>query len=300
MSGKSKFFTLIISPDNPNKIKQFRITQNQIYLGFFALFILALALTFGSLHYAGAINKLVNYNEILTRENHLQQENLEYKEQTRQLAEKITHIEMMAKNISRLTGIDFDNPQSATGGIGGFSSKTWLKDSLNAKNLEFLQKLNEQTGTVGHKVQRLKDAVFAQNLFLSSLPTGWPVRGYVGSSFGNRRDPVNNLREFHKGVDISAPYGAKVVAPADGLVLFAGAQRGYGYIIVVAHKYGITTRYAHLSSYIVKPGQRVKKNEVIGYIGSTGHATGPHLHYEVRLNNKPLNPIRFLGSTSNL
>jgi len=297
---KERYYTLIIAPNNPNRIKQFRISQRQIYTVLFSVILFVLTLASGILHYLYTTGKLRNYHQILASQSQLQDENLAYKEQTRQLAEKVSNLEMMAKNIGRLTGIDLSNPQSATGGIGGFTPQNWAQNDLNSKNLEFLQKLNEHTDLVEQDVIRLKDMVFTQNLFLSSIPTDWPVRGYIGSAFGYRPDPITGHRAFHKGVDISAPYGAKIIAPADGVIFFAGAQHGYGYVVKIAHKYGISTCYGHLSSYNFKSGQRIKKNDVIGYIGSTGKATGPHLHYEIRLNNSPINPIRFLGSSENL
>jgi len=300
MSEKRKSFTLIIAPNNPSKIKQFQISQYKIYSFIFVVILCFFGLIFGALSYFNTMSKLNNYYEILASQNKLQDENFAYKEKTGHLAEKVANIEMLAKNISRLTGIDFNNPQSATGGIGGFTPDNWVKNELNSRNLEFLQQLNEKADSVEKQVISLKDIVFTQNLFLSALPTDWPVRGYIGSSFGFRRDPITGHRAFHKGVDISAPYGAKVVSPADGVVVFAGAQRGYGYVIKVAHKYGISTRYAHLSSYNFKAGHRIKKGDALGYIGSTGKATGPHLHYEIRLNNTPINPVRFLGSRENL
>jgi murein DD-endopeptidase MepM/ murein hydrolase activator NlpD len=159
--------------------------------------------------------------------------------------------------------------------------------------------LSKKTASVQSEVIHLKDVALEQNLFLSSLPTSWPVRGYIGSPFGMRTDPISGGREFHEGIDISAPYGCQVNSPADGVVIFAGVQRGYGYCIVVAHKYGITTRYAHLSGFSVKTGQRVKKNEILGFIGNTGKATGPHLHFEVHVNGQPVNPLRFLSGSSN-
>jgi murein DD-endopeptidase MepM/ murein hydrolase activator NlpD len=300
MSDKTKHFTLIIAPSNPNKIKQFRIPIRKIYAILFSFVIFLAVLSIGVFHYWLTMEKLADYHNILASQNNLQDENFNFKEQTRHLAEKVSNMEMMAKSISRLTGIDFNNPHSRTGGIGGFSVENWTRDDLNAKNLEFLQQLNEHADEIEQQVIHLKDMVFTQNLLISSLPTDWPVRGYIGSSFGYRRDPISGKRAFHKGVDISAPYGAKVVAPADGIVFFAGAQRGYGYVVKIAHKYGISSCYGHLSSFNFKTGQRVKKNDVIGFIGSTGRVTGPHLHYEIRLDNKPINPIRFLGSRENI
>lgn len=299
MEHRDRSFTLIIAPSTPSRVKQFRVTTSHIYSFLIALVILSLFGLYGIFHYTQAIRTLADYREVLASHNLLQEENLQYKEKTRQLGEKLSHIEMITRNISRLTGIDLEGPRATTGGIGGFSGGNWANKDLNALNVNYLNSLSQKTSSIQSEVIHLKDAALEQNLFLSSLPTSWPVRGYIGSPFGSRTDPVSGGREFHEGLDISAPYGSQILSPADGVVLFNGAQRGYGYCIVIAHKYGITTRYAHLSSMAVKVGDRVKKGEILGYIGNTGKATGPHLHFEVHINGKPVNPMRFLGTEAN-
>lgn len=300
MESRDRSFTLIIAPNATSRVKQFQISLRRVYAAIFILILVTLLTAGGVIRYLIAMKKLSGYESVLSQHINLQEQNLDLSEQTRQLAEKVAHIEMVAKNITRLTGISLDGPQSTTGGVGGSSPNQWLKNDLRADNLKFVRDLNAKTSQVETQVIRLKDVVLEQSLFLSSLPTSWPVRGYIGSSFGRRPDPMNGSPEFHEGIDISAAYGAKVSAPADGVVLFAGAQRGYGYVVVLAHKYGISTRFGHLSTYSVRPGQHLRKNDILGYVGSTGKATGPHLHFEVRIDNNPVNPVRFLGSTASL
>jgi murein DD-endopeptidase MepM/ murein hydrolase activator NlpD len=120
------------------------------------------------------------------------------------------------------------------------------------------------------------------------------VRGYLSAGFGNRVDPFTGQYDFHPGLDISTPIGTKVEAPADGVVVSCGDKGGYGNAIVIDHKYGIVTRYAHLSGFNVKPGQRVKRGDVIGFVGNSGKSTAPHLHYEVWVNDQAQNPIHYI------
>ena len=127
---------------------------------------------------------------------------------------------------------------------------------------------------------------------LDSRPDIWPVVGIITSDFGWRR--VRGRREFHAGVDIGAPYGSRVVATAPGYVLFSGWVRGYGNTVIIYHGYGYVTLYAHLSSRAVKRGEKVVRNRVIGYVGSSGKTTGPHLHYEVIKYGIRQNPIAYL------
>lgn len=131
-------------------------------------------------------------------------------------------------------------------------------------------------------------------LRMASAPNLWPVEGPITGSFGERIDPFNGEGAFHMGVDISSSVGNPVIAPADGVVQFADLQSGYGRLIVIEHPNGISTRYGHLSGFAVVPGQRVQRGDVIGYVGLSGRSTGPHLHYEVRIFNTPVNPYKYL------
>ncbi|MGH9943489.1 MAG: M23 family metallopeptidase [Pyrinomonadaceae bacterium] len=127
------------------------------------------------------------------------------------------------------------------------------------------------------------------------IPSLWPVEGELSDDFGGRRDPFGgDTAELHEGQDIAAPSGAAVVATADGAVSFAGWQNGYGQIVVVEHGSGLTTRYAHLSKIEAAVGQQITHGDMLGRVGSTGRSTGPHLHYEVRLAEQPVNPRSYL------
>ncbi|MCX7956586.1 MAG: M23 family metallopeptidase [Endomicrobia bacterium] len=126
-------------------------------------------------------------------------------------------------------------------------------------------------------------------------PLIWPTKGNVVSPFGKRVHPIYGVEHFHTGLDISNIIGTPIMATADGIVKFAGWQQGYGKVILIEHKFGYISVYGHLSSIKVKVGQRVSRGEVIGLMGDTGTATGPHLHYEVWKDNKLCNPVKYLG-----
>jgi len=128
-------------------------------------------------------------------------------------------------------------------------------------------------------------------------PKSWPVLGHITDSFGERLDPFSGEGTFHTGVDVATDYGAPVHATADGIITTAENHAGYGRLVVIDHGFGITTWYAHLSSFSAIPGARVKRGEVVGYTGISGRSTGPHVHYEVRMNNAPINPWRYMKST---
>jgi murein DD-endopeptidase MepM/ murein hydrolase activator NlpD len=132
---------------------------------------------------------------------------------------------------------------------------------------------------------------------LADAPSLWPLEGPVASSFGERQDPINGEGAFHSGIDIDAPYGSPVRAAGDGEVTGAMMGAGYGKQIVLSHGHDVITLYGHLSAIAVVPGQHVTRGQVIGYVGQSGRATGPHLHYEVRVHNVPVNPHKYLRTT---
>jgi len=130
--------------------------------------------------------------------------------------------------------------------------------------------------------------------YIITIPTLWPASGRVSSSFGQREDPFNNSERFHSGIDIAADYGSAINAAAEGTVITSGTLPGYGKAVIVSHGNGLTTLYGHISSAVAKEGQKVKKGELIARVGSTGRSTGPHLHFEVRINDTPVDPLKYL------
>ena len=133
-----------------------------------------------------------------------------------------------------------------------------------------------------------------QRALLASTPSVWPARGWVTSDFGTRMDPYTARRKMHEGLDIATPQGQPVYSPSDGTVSFAGTEGGYGKVLVIDHGNGLKTRYGHVSEFFVRAGDRVRKGDKVAAVGSTGRSTGPHLHYEVRVNGTPENPRMFI------
>jgi murein DD-endopeptidase MepM/ murein hydrolase activator NlpD len=157
-----------------------------------------------------------------------------------------------------------------------------------------LDKLSAEATRQEQSLQELQAYFQDQKSMLASVPSVWPTRGWVTSDFGSRLDPYTSERVMHAGLDIAGPHGKEVVAPSDGTVVFAGLEGGYGNVLVIDHGYGIKTRYGHLASIKVKAGERVKRGDIIAALGNTGRSTGPHLHYEVRVNGIAQNPRKFI------
>lgn len=150
--------------------------------------------------------------------------------------------------------------------------------------------LNKEIG----EQKKLFNELEAYERHLDHRPSLWPVYAQICSSFGMRFHPIYRKYILHEGVDLAAEYGTKVRATADGIVKFADWEAGYGLMVAIDHDYGYETRYGHNSRLLVHSGETVKKGQIISLSGNTGESTGPHVHYEVRINGKPVNPVPFL------
>lgn len=182
--------------------------------------------------------------------------------------------------------------------IFALESKDDILESLEAADMgsidmEMVKK--EIRGTM-ETVANIRDYLSEQRDIYMSTPKGWPVKkGYISSKFGNRMHPKMHVREFHTGVDIAARPGSPVRATADGIVSYSGWSGANGNLVVIEHGFGYSTCYAHNKELLVKVGRHIKRGDVIAYVGSTGRSTGPHVHYEVWIDRKSVNPIAYIG-----
>ena len=186
-------------------------------------------------------------------------------------------------------------------GVGGSDKETRIKDLMDkdqnaivAAMHKNINKLNDDANLREKSFTELLAFLNEQKSFLASTPSLWPVEGWVTSEFGTRKSPFGAGMEFHKGLDISTRFGKEIVAPADGLVVKSGFEQQDGNYVRMEHGHGFETAYLHLSRIAAKQGMRVKRGEIIGYVGDTGRSTGPHLHYAVSLNGVAVDPERFL------
>lgn len=168
------------------------------------------------------------------------------------------------------------------------------QELLVRKMHNFLEQLQTETRLEEMLQEELLAALRSNQGFFASTPSIWPTDGWVTSEFGYRRSPFTDRREFHKGLDIAGPTGTPIYATAKGKVISSGRDGAYGLTVSLDHASGLVTNYAHLQSIAVKEGQGVSRGELIGYMGCTGRTTGPHLHYEVRLNGIPVDPMRYI------
>lgn len=157
-----------------------------------------------------------------------------------------------------------------------------------------MEALREQIKKTMDTVTGIREYLKTQKDIYMATPKGWPLPGRITSYFGKRENPLHGGDDFHSGIDISASSGTPVKATADGVVSFSGWSGGSGNLVVIEHGLGYSTFYAHNSSNLVKVGQQVKRGDIIAYSGATGNATGPHSHYEIWKDGRPVNPMSFL------
>ncbi len=233
-------------------------------------------------------------------------------EQRTQLLSLANKIKTLEKDLQRIRdfdsklrvmiNLDGDKRSQAQASMGGPESPDFTEsylpmhrqELLARKMHDFLHQLNTEAKLEEVRQQELMRAIRSSQDMWASTPSIWPAEGWVSSDFGYRESPFTGKREFHKGLDITGPVGTPIYAPAKGKVEFAGRDGAYGLCMNMDHGSGLVTRYGHMHSIVVRQGQTVDRGELIGYIGNSGRSTGPHLHYEVRLNGVPVNPMRYV------
>ena len=289
-----KFYTIMIVPHATAKFRRLKVSKNLavgagVFLG--ALFLSGVLLP----HFVIRSTYLSWVTSRLARQNaELKKSNQEIDAALGDLRSRMNDFEAKASQLAMMIGVGnlpITHQAAAGGGLDLRSISPGDGARFVKGELEILQ---QRSGALQDSFKVLDVAYAKQALVLSSTPSIMPVKGLYGNGFGWRRDPFTGMRDFHQGVDIVAPPGSRVVAPADGVVAQVGLNGGLGNSIFVSHGYGLVTRYGHLQNFNVKPGQKVRRGDIIGYVGTTGRSTGPHLHYEVLLHQRNVDPVRYI------
>jgi len=284
----NEFYTLIVVPHAKARFRKFQIPVKltKWVLGVSGTALLSVSVVM--VHFtrlAAEVYQLRAQNQVLSARNH------EYQTSSVQLQTKINDLQSVVTKLGFMAGLEQVLPDAKVGGVGGVPSQEAVAPAAEPAAL---RSMDANVSKLAERSHRLEEFYRDQHALLASTPSVWPVRGYLSASFGNRLDPFTAQPDFHPGIDIATPSGTKVQAPADGVVVSCGEVGGYGKAIVLDHQYGVVTRYAHLSGFSVRPGQRVKRGDLLGLVGSTGKSTAPHLHYEVWVRDQAQNPIHFI------
>ena len=306
---RKRYYILFVARDEDGRVRKIPLPLRYVY-GFVAA---ALVGTFTIVGLAGSYTRMLLKTE---RFNQVRQDNQNLRKDYKQLAQvahdrdvQVASLGALASEVTALYGLRQHKvipakASAATAAAVPTPPTLAVKDDVTAQDVkmtfEQFNALRDQAMS-GRMTRALEGGLapgFAGDWTqFADAPSIWPVEGRVGSSFGQREDPINGEGAFHPGIDIEAPYGTLVRAAGDGEVTGENMGSGYGRQVVLDHGHDLLTLYGHLSSVAVVPGQHVIRGQVIGYVGQSGRATGPHLHYEVRIHEVPVNPHKYLRTT---
>ncbi len=289
---KKSYTFLVVAPRG--KLRRITIPSYALYLALALSVAGIMGITALANSYARMLLKVSRYNNLRLESEALKTQNRSLETTVDHTNKKLVSLESLASDVALTYGFGrrrLHFPQAVF--TLATQSNSTVESSYNASLYAF--NLIEKAVFSPVSSPMARGLFHNPNFDPASIPSLWPVRGQVTAGFGERMDPFSGEDAFHAGLDIAAPKGTTVEAAGDGIVLNAGrAEAGYGNEIVIDHGSGITTTYGHLSKIFVVVGQEVERGEVIGAVGMTGRTTGPHLHYEVRVHQTPVNPAKFL------
>jgi len=292
---RKRWYILFVARDSEGQLRKIPIPVHYLCVFLAGAVIGMFTVTGMAGSYARMLWKVERFNTLRAEKEQIKRDYSQLEVASREKDVQVASLGSIAGEVSALYGLKTDSRLLPTNDAGQPGQYQASLDRLYALRGSAL------TGAATAGLQ------LASNRRLTSLsewtraadaPSLWPVEGRLTSSFGEGVDPFNGEGAFHSAIDISVPYGTPVHAAADGIVTFAEIMNGYGNLIDLDHGHGLTTRYGHLSGFAVTDGQHVHRGQVIGYVGATGRATSPHLHYEVRIQDVPVNPHKYLRTTT--
>jgi murein DD-endopeptidase MepM/ murein hydrolase activator NlpD len=287
----NEFYTLIVVPHAKARFRQIRVPVRLAKWTLTLAGVVGFTVVGVMVHAARITIEIHDLRRLRTENSELLTKTRTYEENAGKLQAKVLQLQTMVTKLGVMAGLEHSLPEAGSAGVGGAIG---LESQAPVLAPRALAAIDESLTSLTRRSAQLEEFYTDQTLVLASTPSIWPVRGYLSAGFGNRKDPFTGQRDFHSGIDVSTPIGTRIFAPADGVVLSAATQGAYGNSIMMDHGYGVVTRYGHLDAYAVRAGQRVRRGDLIGFVGNTGRSTGPHLHYEVWVRDQAQNPIHFI------
>ncbi len=280
MLKDKRYYTLMLfAPTADSQFRKYNLPHKLVYVILGCAGVGLLTIMFGAYSAVRYASLAVKYNLAKMDNRKLKEENTVAMQEAEKIQTRLAVQVPMVDKLAEANGLKASEDVSKNIGSGGPDFK----------------ELDKATSALEASLRDIREVVAANQIKLSAIPSTWPVRGYITSGVGDRGNPFGGGgSEHHPGLDIAATHGTSIEAPGDGIVIVGGPYGGYGNMVAIDHGYGLTTRYGHMSRIDVKVGDHVHRGTQLGAVGSTGRSTGPHLHYEVRLYDRIVDPMNYL------
>jgi len=300
---RKRYYIIFVAREEDGRLRKIPVPLHYAYIFVAAAAVGAFTIAGMAGSYSRMLLKTASFNQVRSQREALQKDYKELEQVAQQKEVQAASLGSLASEVTALYGLKHNKLKGAATVSAvpvPVDTNDTFTDAAYTESFDQLATLRSTalSGRLTHSFQSVLSPLSGGNwLSLADAPSLWPVVGPITSSFGERQDPFNGEGAFHAGIDISSTFGQAVRATADGVVLTAGLASGYGREILIDHGHGIETLYGHLSGFAVSSGEEVKRGQIIGYVGTSGRSTGPHLHYEVRIRNTPVNPHKYLRET---
>jgi|SRR5579862_6510078 len=301
---RRRYYIIFVAREEDGRLRKIPVPLHYAYIFVAAAAVGAFTIAGMAGSYSRMLLKTASFNQIRSQREALQKDYKQLEQVAQQKEVQAASLGSLASEVSALYGLKQNKLTKGAATANAVpvpvDTNGTFTDAAYTESFDQLSTLR-RTALSGRLTRAFDSGLTPLNgdnwMNLADAPSLWPVVGPITSSFGERQDPFNGEGAFHAGIDISTSFGQAVRATADGVVLTAGLASGYGREILVDHGHGIQTLYGHLSGFAVSSGEEVKRGQIIGYVGTSGRSTGPHLHYEVRIRNTPVNPHKYLRET---
>ena len=304
---RNRFYIIFVSREEDGRLRKIPVPLHYAYIFVAAAVVGAFTIAGMAGSYSRMLLKTASFNQIRSEREAIRRNYLQMEQTAHEKDIQAASLGTLANEVAALYGLRQNKLTAKTSEKVITATTPLVADDFSQQQYDSsIDKFYElRTSAMSGRMSRALEGglnlttTTADWMQLADAPSLWPIEGRVTSSFGQREDPFNGEGAFHAGIDISAGFGTSVRAAADGVVDSASLMNGYGREVVIDHGHGVRTVYGHLSGFSVVAGQQVKRGQVIGFVGLSGRSTGPHLHYEVRVRNTPVNPHKYLRTTMN-
>jgi murein DD-endopeptidase MepM/ murein hydrolase activator NlpD len=290
---RGKHYTFFIASSASGGMRRIRVPFYVLHLVALLAAVGGITVLAGMGSYSRMLWKTTNYNTLRREQANLKQQYRQLQSEVKDTNQRLNSLQSLASEVAMAYGITRFRSTPFS-----FTDAAQEPQAQFEESVDEFSYLEKNATSVALSSSGLRLLPSSQLSSLGIVPSLWPVVGEITGHFGERLDPFSGEGAFHAGIDIASHYGDEVRASADGVVVVVDRQAGYGRLVVIDHGFGVSTWYGHMSNFNTQMGTHVKRGDIIGYEGASGRSTGPHLHYEVRIYNTPVNPWRYLRNST--